>query len=235
MNIEVKLDEVRKEYLYRMTRGDNSLLREVEAHITSRDGKMLRPKLTLLAAATLGEEHLNSRRTLLSAVCVEMLHNTSLIHDDVIDRDLVRRGQPSVNARWGNGIAVLVGDWFMAQIMDLINEIDDPNISRLISRTVTEMVESELLAQEATISSQPLAVNADRYLKIIDGKTARLFATACALGNPEYENYGLHYGRIFQLRDDIDDKEETPWTQELLLQEEKVLSSLKALAINDIK
>ena len=65
------------------------------------------------------------------------------------------------------------------------------------------------------------------YLRIIDGKTARLFATACALGNPAYEDFGLHYGRLFQLHDDIDDNEATPWTAQLLEEENAALNEIK--------
>ena len=230
MNIEDRLDEVRQEYLQRMTRGDSHLLQEVEAHITARDGKMLRPRMTLLAAASLGHEHLYSRHTLLAAVCVEMLHNTSLIHDDVIDQDLTRRGQPSVNARWGTGVAVLVGDYLMAQIMDLLNEIGDTAVTSRICNTVAAMTEAELLAQELLKQSSNQTI--EQYLQIIDGKTARLFATACALGNPAYEEFGLHYGRLFQLRDDIADREDTPFTHRLLHEEETLLPTIKpALSI----
>ncbi len=221
MSSTVDLEAVRAEYLRRMTGGQGTLLRQVEDYASSRCGKMLRPQLTLLAAATLGPEVLNSRRTLLAATAVEMLHNTSLLHDDVIDGDSERRGQPSVNARWGNRVAVLVGDYHLAQLMQLLDEMDDPEASRMINRTVTAMTEAELMALEE------LPLDSGRYMDIIDGKTARLFATACALGNPEYEDFGLHYGRLFQLRDDRADGETTPWTDELINAEKATLDAIK--------
>lgn len=221
MNLSAKLEAVRAEYLRRMTRGDGDLLRGVERYVSSRTGKMLRPQMTLMAAATLGEEVFNSRRTLLLATCVEMIHNASLLHDDVIDHADQRRGQPSVNAHWNNAVAVLVGDYHLAQIMQLLDEVDDPTAARMVNRTVMEMVEAELMAQEAAEPSR------ERYLRIVDGKTARLFATACALGNPDYEEFGLHYGRLFQLRDDAADGETTPWTAELTAQEESFLRAIK--------
>ncbi|MBO7101697.1 MAG: polyprenyl synthetase family protein [Bacteroidales bacterium] len=234
MNLEAKLSEVHEEYLRRMTQGDSTLLRQVEHYATRRNGKMLRPRLLLAAAATLGTEHFHSRRTLLLAVCVEMLHNASLLHDDVIDRALTRRGQPSVNAHWNNSVAVLVGDYCLAQIMQLLDEVDDRDATRRINRTVINMVEAELLAQEISETSdvrcEPLSPLT--YINIIDGKTAQLFATACALGNPAYEDYGLHYGRLFQLRDDLADGEATPWTEELIQQEESILAKMQPLAIN---
>lgn len=226
MNLRTKLEEVRQEYLRRMTRGHLPLLREVEDYVTQHDGKMLRPRLTLLAAAEMGEAHFDSRRTLLAATCVEMLHNVSLLHDDVIDKAETRRATASVNARWGNGVAVLVGDYLLAQIMQLLDEIDDSAAARRINSTVTAMVEAELLNQQV-IGGE--ALTRDTYLAIIDGKTARLFATAAALGNPDYEDFGLHYGRLFQLRDDQADGESTPFTDALIEEEEQILGRIATL------
>ncbi len=204
-----------------MTQGNGDLLQQVEHYVVAHEGKMLRPQLTLLAAATLGDAVLNSRRTLLMATCVEMLHNASLLHDDVIDHADSRRGRPSVNAQWDSTVAVLVGDYHLAQIMQLLDEANDADASRMVNKTVIAMVEAELLAKETAELSK------ERYLRIIDGKTARLFATACALGNPEYEDFGLHYGRLFQLRDDIADGETTQWTDILIKEEENILAAIK--------
>lgn len=226
MNLEAKLQEVKDEYLRRMTCGDGTLLRQVEHYATTRTGKMLRPRMLLQAAATLGDTCFHSHRTLLLAVCVEMLHNASLLHDDVIDRADNRRGQPSVNAQWGNAVAVLVGDYLLAQIMHLLDEVDDREATRMVNRTVTIMVESELLQQEV-LAGRP--IDRETYLDIIDGKTARLFATAAALGNPAYESYGLHYGRLFQLRDDQADGEDNAFTADLIKEEEAILSTLPQL------
>lgn len=225
MNLEDRLKEVHDEYLRRMTQGNGTLLQTVEQHLTASVGKMLRPRMLLSAAATRGEEQLHSRRTLLLAVCVEMIHNASLLHDDVVDHAATRRGRPSVNAQWNNEVAVLVGDYLLSQVMQLLDEIGDKDISRKVNQTVMSMVEAELLQQE--LQNTPCTLS--DYLKIIDGKTANLFALAAELGNPFYRDYGLHYGRLFQLRDDIADGEDTPWTQELLHQEETLLDSLPAL------
>ena len=168
-----------------------------------------------LSRMTRGNGHL------LLATAVEMLHNASLLHDDVIDHSDTRRGKPSVNALWNNSVAVLVGDFLLAQVMRILYEVNEPDTTQRVYQTVEAMVEAELLAQEAVVS------DADRYLRIIDGKTARLFATACALGNPEYEEFGLHYGRLFQLRDDIDDGEANEYTEGLILQEKNILAAIK--------
>lgn len=245
MNLEPELEQVRREYLRRMTQGDNTLLRQVQEHITSRFGKMLRPRLLLLAAATLGDEALASRRTLLLATCVEMLHSASLLHDDIIDRADTRRGLPSVNARWGNATAVLAGDWLLAQIMRLLDEVDDRQATRLVNDTVIDMVQAELLQlqmneerktknEERADATNPnpdnssfSTLNSSLYMKIIDGKTARLFATACALGNPLYEDFGLHYGRLFQMRDDLADGEAPAFVHELIQRETQEIDNLQ--------
>lgn len=223
MTIEARLDDVRNEYLTRLSQGRGDLMQQVKAYIGTRQGKMLRPRLTLLAAATLGDDHLASHRILLLATAVELLHNASLLHDDVIDHADSRRGQPAVNARWNSRVAILVGDYMLAQLMRLLDEVDDRQATRMLNNTVMAMTEGELLQQE-TLAGKPLSE--EDYLRIIDGKTARLFATACALGNPLYEDFGLHYGRLFQLRDDIADGEATPFTNPLIAQEQAALDAI---------
>lgn len=225
MNLKTRLDDVRAEYLRRLSpTDDTSLLAQLEQHITARMGKMLRPQLLLLAADTLGQA--DTPRTTLLAVAVEMLHNASLLHDDVVDHDDLRRGQPSANARFGNTAAVLAGDYLLAQVMTILHEVDDRDAALLVNRTVTIMVQAELL-QLQTINSASLIPDSSTYLRIIDGKTASLFACACALGNPLYYNFGLHYGRLFQLRDDIADHEDNPFTANLIEQETAALAAIK--------
>lgn len=225
MNLKTRLDDVRAEYLRRLSpTDDTSLLAQLEQHITARMGKMLRPQLLLLAADTLGQA--DTPRTTLLAVAVEMLHNASLLHDDVVDHDDLRRGQPSANARFGNTAAVLAGDYLLAQVMTILHEVDDRDAALLVNRTVTTMVQAELL-QLQTINEKFLIPDSSTYLRIIDGKTASLFACACALGNPLYYDFGLHYGRLFQLRDDIADHEDNPFTANLIEQETAALAAIK--------
>lgn len=218
MNIEARLEQVYSEYQRRITHGNSDLLRQVGAHIAAYGGKMLRPRMLLLAADTLGQGE--SERTLRLAVCIEMLHNASLLHDDVIDRADTRRGQPSVNSHWSNAIAVLAGDYLLAQVMHLLDEVGDDNATRLVNDTVVSMVEAEMLAQENP------QIDSSTYLRIIDGKTANLFALAAELGNPSYREYGLHYGRLFQLRDDVADGEDNSFTADLIAKEEALLKEM---------
>lgn len=224
MNLEDKLREIRTEYLHRMTQGDNRLLQQVESHVTARQGKMLRPRLLLLAADTLGQTE--SRRTLLLATCMEMLHNASLLHDDVIDHAVTRRGMASVNSRWSDAVAILVGDFILTQVMRLLAEVNESDTTALISDTVMQMVDAELLAQEN--GNEP---DESTYLKIIDGKTALLFSTAARLGNPAYTEFGLHYGRLFQLYDDLRDGEAPLFAETLIHQEKEAIDHLKEAGI----
>ncbi|MBR1799228.1 MAG: polyprenyl synthetase family protein [Bacteroidales bacterium] len=212
MNIENRLQDVRNEYRQRLLHVQGTLLQQVDAHALAHQGKMLRPQLTLLAAALLGNEALQSRITMLKAVAVEMLHNASLLHDDVIDQASQRRGQPSVNNKWNEKVAILVGDYHLALLMQLLDEINDRETSRRINDTVIAMCRSELLQQEVLAGRE---MDCDIYQQIIEGKTARLFATACAIVNPALETFGLHFGCLFQLRDDMQDAESTIWTAEL--------------------
>ncbi|MBP3762526.1 MAG: polyprenyl synthetase family protein [Bacteroidales bacterium] len=225
MTIETRLEQVRAEYLRRMTRGNGSLLQQVERYVADRTGKMLRPRLLLAAAASRGAGALEERRTLLMAVAVEMLHNASLLHDDVVDRADTRRGRPSVNAQWNNAVAVLVGDYHLVQLMQLLDEADDRQATRLVNSTVAAMVEGELLQQQLLGGK---ALTEEDYLAVIDGKTARLFAAA-ALGNPACGDYGLHYGRLFQLLDDQADGEANRFTQPLIDAERRHLAALTPL------
>ena len=199
---------------------DTELMNTIVTRYLLTKGKQLRPLLVLLSGRLFGGI---TDRVLYAGAAIEMLHNASLLHDDVIDDDAQRRGQPSVNARWGNTVAVLAGDYLLAQTMALLDEVDDREATRRINETVIAMTEAELLAQSVSDGQW----SADTYLQVIDGKTARLFATACALGNPEYEEFGLHYGRLFQLHDDIADKEAHPFTADLIHQEEAILAAIK--------
>lgn len=231
MNLNNNLDLVRAEYLRRLSLGNGTLLRQIGEHIASRTGKLLRPHMLLAAAATRGPETLNSHRTLLLAVAVEMLHNASLLHDDVLDHATTRRTLPSANALWGNNVAVLAGDYLLAQTMTLLHEADDPDAAQRINNTVKLMVEAELLQHQ--LLSGALQPSAELYLQIVDGKTAALFATAAALGNPLYNDFGLHFGRLFQLQDDIADNEDTPYTRTLIQQEKKALAHCTQLQENE--
>lgn len=179
---------------------DIALLQEVNDYVAKRKGKELRTLLLLLSAG----EHIDQNSIRLAAA-MEMLHNASLMHDDVVDEAEGRRGGESVNKRWSNQVAVLCGDYYLAQTMALLGEVHNEDATHIVNRTVIEMSEGELLQQQYIKSGN---YQSDIYYDIIYRKTATLMAACCELGNRSMRTFGEHFGMAFQLRDDLMDREE---------------------------
>ena len=190
-------------------------------------GKRLRPILVLLGAKMFGTVN---ELTLRAATFAEMVHTATLIHDDVVDDDDRRRGHASVKARFGNLSAVLAGDYLLAKAMLLL--ANDTAILNEMLRTTAAMSEGEL----KQYASAELC-SAEAYCDIITRKTAMLMQSCCAAGAmsvdatqeqiQQISDFGLNFGILFQLRDDLLDGENTETAQALLPQYLK--QSLKAL------
>ena len=209
-------------------RSDVPLMQTIVDYCGQKRGKMLRPMLTLLSAGV--EKTLHSRSTVLLATAMEMLHNASLFHDDVVDEDTTRRGQPSANSRWGNKAAVLCGDYHLAKAMQLIKDSGRDDAYTLVSQTVVSMSEGELMQLSLDKNSTR---STDTYLRIIGCKTASLMSTCCAIACPSMKEFGYNYGMAFQIKDDMTDGEAFPAGVEpsALLEKYKAaaLQSLQAL------
>ena len=188
---------------------EDGLLSQALLHIRQRSGKQMRPMLTLLSAKNYGEI---TDTTLYSAVSLELLHTASLTHDDVVDESDERRGQPSVNAAYGNKVAVLVGDYILSTCLLNVSYTKSQRILQFLSELGRQLAAGEIL-QLQNISSQE--ISEDVYYQVIDQKTAALFR-ACAgigalsVGAPDEEverakEFGTNLGMIFQIRDDIFD------------------------------
>lgn len=189
------------------------ILNDVNSYNLKNGGKQIRPTLLLLSAAASGNIHPHLSDL---AVAVELLHNASLMHDDVVDQDDERRGQPSIHKKWNSPVAILTGDYYLAQVMHLILSVENPAVCDLLTKTVTAMTEGELI-QQAHLNDA--VADTDLYLDIIGRKTASLMSACCAIGAiaPEkehsntnhttdlFQSFGMHYGTAFQLRDDIND------------------------------
>ncbi len=183
-----------------------ALIPQLAAHIVAAGGKRLRPVLTLAAARMCG--YAGTRHVQLAA-CVEFIHTATLLHDDVVDESLLRRGLASANAVFGNKASVLVGDFLFARAFQLMVEDGSLAVLRILSAAAATIAEGEVL-QLAT--QNDLSTPEDRYLDVVRGKTAALFAAACEVGavvagRPEQEaaalrDYGLNIGIAFQLVDD---------------------------------
>lgn len=187
---------------------DVELLQDTNNNILSNEGKLIRPMICLLIAKLIAEP---CEETLKYAAACEILHNATLMHDDVADSSFERRGRPTVNALLGPGAAVLVGDFWLAKSVEIIvNSKHYQRISKVFTQTLSELSEGELLQMEKASEAD---TDYQTYLRIISCKTATLFKTAAYAGaisvgaSPEQEdaakNFGRNLGIAFQIKDDI--------------------------------
>ena len=188
---------------------DNPLLNSALSAVSSRKGKMMRPILTILTAKLLGEVNDN---TIYTAATFEFFHTASLLHDDIVDESDERRGQPSINNSYGNKVAVLVGDYILANALINASKTGNTHLVEVVSKAAQELSSGEIL-QLSNVQNDSFST--DVYFDIIYGKTAALFS-ACTEGgamsvNASKDNVdnlreiGRLIGMCFQIRDDIFD------------------------------
>ena len=186
-----------------------ALLDRIMQYIVKRKGKQLRPMFVLLSARLGGEVNDSTYR---AASLVELLHTATLVHDDVVDDAMERRGFFSINALWKNKIAVLVGDYLLSKGLLLSLNNKDHEVLSILSEAVRLMSEGELLQIE---KARKLNLKESIYYEIINGKTASLLASACAAGasttftdQQDVEKmrlFGEKVGMAFQIKDDLFD------------------------------
>lgn len=175
-------------------------------HLLSSGGKRIRPSLTLLAGKMLGAEH---RRLLTLASAIELLHTATLVHDDLIDGSLLRRGISTLNAQWSPGATVLTGDFLFARAAELAADTNSVPVMKLFSHTLSEIVNGEI----TQLFHSRCQISRQDYYDRIYAKTASLFRTSAysaALLSPVPEEtqehlrqYGYEIGMAFQIMDDI--------------------------------
>ena len=183
-----------------------ALIPQLAAHIVAAGGKRIRPLLTLAAARLCGYQGM---RHVQLAACVEFIHTATLLHDDVVDESLLRRGLSSANAVFGNKASVLVGDFLFARAFQLMVADGSLRVLEILSHAAATIAEGEVLQ---LVTQHDLSTPRDRYLDVIRGKTAALFIAACQVGavvaeRPAAEeralaDYGANLGMAFQLVDD---------------------------------
>ena len=196
---------------------EDMFISETVPKILNAGGKRIRPALLLISSKicdSLG------KRSIKLASAIELIHTASLIHDDVLDNDTVRRGVPTINSTWGNTIPVLLGDYLYSTVFNMLAEDEDLEIIRCIASTTSKMAIGDLRQLR---SQYNLDLSEDKYLSINADKTASLMSCACRVGamlgnghNGEVEKlsrYGLNLGMAFQITDDLLD----------IVAEEKVL------------
>jgi octaprenyl-diphosphate synthase len=201
--------ELFEEHFKEAVKSRVSLLDRIMQYIVKRKGKQMRPMFVLLSAKLHGEINDASYR---AASLVELLHTATLVHDDVVDDALERRGMFSINALWKNKIAVLVGDYLLSKGLLLSLENKDFTILTILSNAVKKMSEGELLQMEKT---RNLNFDESVYYEIINGKTASLLASSCAAGTSsvtdneetiqKMREFGENVGMAFQIKDDLFD------------------------------
>lgn len=202
-----------------LLQSDVTLVNTINDYLSVHGGKHLRPLLVLLAA---GVSNNNNPQIPQLATVVELLHNASLMHDDVVDNDAIRRNAPSIQQKWNIRVALLTGDYYLARMIQVLNEINNSTITQTVVATATAMAEGELLQQQLLLNGGNC--DTDAYLRIIEHKTAHLMQTSCVLGanqnNDAVKNhlqqFGYNYGMAFQIHDDINDSkdEKLPWIPE---------------------
>ncbi len=183
------------------------LVMSVSQHVIDAGGKRMRPLITLLCARMFDDAP--SEKAMHLAAITEMLHTATLVHDDVIDESGQRRGKPTANATWDNATAVLVGDYLIARAFNLLVGFQSLPLLQIFSDGTCDIAEGEVLQLQH--QHNPAATEED-YLRIIDGKTSRLFmmatqGAAILQGKTEYlqalGDFGQHFGNAFQIIDDV--------------------------------
>ena len=183
------------------------LIHKISDYLLDSGGKRIRPMLLILCAGLAGHRDENLSDL---ASAVEYIHSASLLHDDVVDGAVLRRGNASANSLWGNEASVLVGDYLFAQSFSILVQFGNKKIMDILSQATVIMAEGEVL-QLASVRN-PIA-DLNLYLEIVRSKTAALISAACQCGGvvgevtPEQElalkNFGLDLGMAFQFTDDV--------------------------------
>jgi len=183
------------------------LIPVVGRHIILSGGKRVRPAVLLLVAEALG--YTGPRRIVMSVV-TEYMHNATLLHDDVVDLGMVRRGKPAANVVYGNSVSILVGDFLFARASQLMTEDGDLDVLGIYARTLVSLSEGEVLQ---LMKSSDRGISENDYLRVVFHKTASLIAAAsetgavlAKAGSPVRRRmfeYGKAVGIAFQLVDDV--------------------------------
>ncbi len=186
---------------------DVNLIDEMVVHHLNSGGKRIRALLTLESSKLCG--YINGLRDVNLATCVELIHSATLLHDDVIDKSVFRRGKKTANNIWGNQSSILVGDYLLSRCFEIMVEDGDQEILKLLSSTSSNIAQGEVLQLQHKGEIDMLE---EIYLKIISSKTAALFAAATKIGgiitnksNKEKDAlqfYGKNLGLTFQIADD---------------------------------
>ncbi len=204
--LSTDINEIEKE-LQETIKSEHPLLQEASLHTLQAGGKRLRPVFVLLAGK-FGRYELDVIKDV--AVALELIHMASLVHDDVIDDAEIRRGKPTIKAKWDNRIAMYTGDYIFARSLELMARINKPEAHKILSRTIVEVSLGEI---EQIRDKFNFDQHLKTYLRRIKRKTALLIAASCQLGaiasdvpkntHQKLFYFGYYVGMAFQITDDI--------------------------------
>ncbi|MBE8167906.1 MAG: octaprenyl diphosphate synthase [Shewanella sp.] len=193
--------------IYQQLESDVALINQLGFYIVNSGGKRLRPLLSILAAKAVnysGNDHLKL------ASIVEFIHTASLLHDDVVDESMMRRGRQTANAMFGNSASVLVGDFLYTRSFQMMTELNSLKVLKILADTTNVLAEGEVM--QLMNLNEP-DTSEDNYMRVIYCKTARLFEAATQLGGvlanvdesteKALGEYGKFLGTAFQITDDL--------------------------------
>jgi len=204
--LEDRLNNVNQLIKHKLASEINLIHKMIDYHIKS-GGKRIRALLTLASAKLCGYK--DGNRDVNLAACIELIHNATLLHDDVIDNGNLRRGIKTSNVIWGNQSSILVGDYLFSRCFEMMVEDGSQEILKLLSSTSSKIAQGEVLQLEY---KGEIDILEETYFDIINSKTAALFAAATKVGacianknkkeKNALESYGRNLGIAFQIADD---------------------------------
>lgn len=211
--IQPDMEQVDRVISDRLT-SDVPLVKEVSQYIISAGGKRLRPALLLLVSGAIGSTH-HHRHTL--AAVVEFIHTATLLHDDVVDESTLRRGRATANHHFGNAASVLVGDFLYSRAFQMMVDVDNMRVMRVLSEATNVIAEGEVLQ---LMNMHDASIDEAAYLRVIRSKTAKLFEASARIApilagatqavEAACATYGQALGTAFQVIDDVLDYEGDP-------------------------
>lgn len=206
--VKPEIERVEK-LLFEQARAFDPSVEGYISYVCNTSGKRIRPALAVLAGGATGGVNDDHRRL---SVILEMIHIASLVHDDIMDGATIRREMPTAAAKWGNALSVLLGDSLFAYALELATEFDDSGVCRIIARASRDVACGEILQTQRRYDFN---LSLEEYFRIIEMKTAALFAAATELGarlNGQSEarvkamrDYGMKLGTAYQIYDDCID------------------------------
>src|ERR1700750_1080193 len=198
-----------EEEFERQSRSNIQVIAYIGDYLRASGGKRVRPALTLLSAYAVGGDA-SRQNVVRMATVMEFLHTATLVHDDIIDNAETRRNRPSINSRFGNQTAVLMGDWLYMSAFETSLQERSLTVLDILTAVTRKMTEGELL--QLTLLGRA-DVSEDQYFDVLRRKTAYLFSACCEIGailggcgddeRRALRDYGMNLGTAFQLVDDL--------------------------------